>query len=81
MKALVDNIREHGLKREDTRDLTKLFREKESKAKRPKHYIFNYRPKEDRSFSVRIEFKKESVNRQEIIKVLEDLLEKLRSPK
>ena len=81
MKALVDNIREHGLKREDTRDLTKLFREKESKTKRPKHYIFNYRPKEDRSFSVRIEFKKESVNRQEIIKVLEDLLEKLKSPK
>ena len=80
MKALVESIKERGLKREDTRDLTKLFKDKEAgKAARPKHYIFNYRPKDDRSFSVKIEFKKESVNRQEIIKVLEDLLSKLKS--
>lgn len=80
MKALVDSIKERGLKREDTRDLTKLFKDKEAgRSTRPKRYIFNYRPKDDRSFSVKIEFKKESVNRQEIIKVLEDLLTKLKS--
>ncbi len=56
-----------------------MFKEKESGKSRPKHYIFNYKPKEDRSFSLRIEFKKEAVNRQEIIKVLEDLLSKLKT--
>jgi len=80
MKALVESIKDLGLKREDTRDLTKMFKDKESgKPARPKHYIFNYRPKDDRSFSVKIEFRKESVNRQEIIKVLEELLSKLKS--
>ena len=79
MKALIDGIKDHNLKRVDTRDLSKMFKEKESGKSRPKHYIFNYKPKEDRSFSLRIEFRKEAVNRQEIIKVLEDLLSKLKT--
>lgn len=81
MKALIESIKSQGLKREDTRDLTKMFKEREAgKTAKAKHYIFNYRPKEDRSYSVRIEFKKEAVNRQEIIKVLEELIIKLKSP-
>jgi len=80
MKSLIESIKAQGLKREDTRDLTKLFKEREgAKSSKPKRYIFNYRPKEDRSYNVRIEFKKESVNRQEIIKVLEELIAKLKS--
>ncbi|MCX6563339.1 MAG: ParB/RepB/Spo0J family partition protein [Candidatus Aminicenantes bacterium] len=79
MKGLIDKIQERGLKREDTRDLTKLFKGKEQGKKKPKSYIFNYSPKEDRSYSVRIEFKKESVSRQEIIRVLEDLIDKLKA--
>ena len=79
MKGLIDKIQERGLKREDTRDLTKLFKGKEQGKKKPKSYTFNYSPKEDRSYSVRIEFKKESVSRQEIIRVLEDLIDKLKA--
>lgn len=83
MKRIMEAIHERGLKREDTRDLTKLFKEKE-KGKEPekktKHYIFSYSPKENRSYSIRIEFKKETVSRQEIIKALEDLLDKLKLP-
>lgn len=82
MKALIDNIKDNNLKRADTRDLSKLFKEKEAgKIAKPKHYVFSYRPKEDRSFSLKIEFKKEAVNRQEIIKVLEDLISKLKLTK
>jgi ParB family chromosome partitioning protein len=78
MKTIIENIKERGLKREDTRDLTKLLKGKELEKKKPKHYVFNYSPKDDKSYSVRIEFKKESVSRQEIISILEDLLAKLK---
>ena len=78
MKGMIDKIQERGLKREETRDLTKLIKGKEQGKKRPKHYIFNYSPKEDRSYSLRIEFKKEAVSRQEIVRVLEDLLNRLK---
>jgi ParB family chromosome partitioning protein len=79
MRALIEKIRERGLKREDTRDLTKLFKGKESGSKKIKHYVFHYSPKEDRTFNLRIDFKKETVNRQEIIRILEDLLSKLKT--
>lgn len=79
MAAMIERIKEGGLKREDTRDLGKILKGKEQTKKKTKHYIFNYSPKEDRSFSIRIEFKKESVSRQEIIRILEDLISKLKS--
>lgn len=78
MQALLKQIQERGLRREDTRDLTKEMKGKDGSAK-PKHYIFHYRPKDDRSYQVRIEFKKDTVSRSEIIKVLEDLISKLKS--
>ena len=82
MKTLVSEIKEHGLRREDTRDLTKALKGKdgEAEAKRPKHYVFHYRPKEDKTYQIKIEFKKETVSRTEIIRILEDLLNKLKSP-
>jgi ParB family chromosome partitioning protein len=81
MRRVIEAIHERGLKREDTRDLTKLFKEGENpkeSGKKPRHYIFHYRPKENRAYSIRIEFKKETVSRQEIIKALEELLAKLK---
>ncbi len=78
MRALIQKIKERGLKREDTRDLTKLFKGKESPIKKIRHYVFNYSPKEDKTYNLRIEFKKETVSRLEIIRVLEDLLSKLK---
>ena len=79
MASMVDRIRSGDLKRADTRDLTKLFKGKNQDQDRPKHYIFKYSPKEDSSFNIRIEFKKESVGKQEIIRVLEELLAKLKN--
>lgn len=78
MQALLKQIHDRGLRREDTRDLTKEMKGKDGAAK-TKHYIFNYRPKDDRSYQVRIEFKKETVSRTEIIRILEDLITKLKS--
>ena len=78
MMRVAESIVERGLKREDTRDLTKHIKGKDGEAKKPKYYVFHYAPKDDRSYSLKIEFKKESVNRAEIIRVLEDLLSKLK---
>jgi ParB family chromosome partitioning protein len=78
MARLVDNIIEKGLTRTDTRDLTKLFKEKEDKV-RPKNYIFNYISKDTKSYKLRIEFKKEVVSRQELIKILQDIINHLKS--
>jgi ParB family chromosome partitioning protein len=79
MKRVVEDIKERGLKREDTRDLTKFFKQKDTKTTKQKYYVFNYHPKEDKTCSIRIEFKKETVSRQEIIRVIEDLLAKLKT--
>ena len=81
MQEAVENIKAHGLKREDTRDLTRLLKGKENAAAvgRPKHYVFHYSPREDKTYRIRIDFKKETVSRSEIIRVLEDLLAKLKS--
>jgi ParB family chromosome partitioning protein len=80
MKTLITQIKERGLRREDTRDLTRVMKGKGGEdAKPPKHYVFHYRPKEDKTYQIKIEFKKETVSRTEIIRILEDLLAKLKS--
>lgn len=80
MRQLIETIHERGLKREDTRDLTKLLKDTpKEEGKKLRHYIFHYSPKETRAYSIRIEFKKETVSRQEIVKALEELLAKLKT--
>jgi ParB family chromosome partitioning protein len=76
MLSLVHAIVERDLKREDTRDLTKKIKGKpEGKFKR---YVYNYQPEGDDYCRLRIEFRKETVKKSEIIRLLEDLLKKLR---
>jgi hypothetical protein len=58
--------------------LTKELKKREEKAGRPKRYVYNYAPSDGDTFKVRIEFKKASVGKDEIIKILEEMLEKLR---
>jgi len=79
MAKLVDQIIERRLTRTDTRDLTKLFKEKEElERQKPKYFVFNYVPKDNKNFKLRIEFKKQVVTRQELISILEEILENLK---
>jgi ParB family chromosome partitioning protein len=78
MQRLINEIRERGLKRADTRDLTKEFKKKEGKAAKPRRFVYNYAPPDSDKFKVRIEFKKTSVSKDEIVRILEELIEKLR---
>jgi len=78
MERLINEIRERGLKRADTRDLTKEFKKKEGKAGKPRRFVYNYAPLDSDKYKIRIEFKKSSVSKDEIVTILEELIEKLR---
>ncbi|MDD8019621.1 MAG: ParB/RepB/Spo0J family partition protein [Acidobacteriota bacterium] len=78
MSRAVEQIIEKRLSRSDTRDLTKLFKEKEEHEK-TKPYVFNYVPPDNKAFKLRIEFKKQIVTRQELISILEEVIQKLKS--
>ncbi len=75
MIKLISEIKERDLKREDTRELSKKLK---GKIKKIKHFVYNYSPKQD-LYRLRIEFKKTSVTRDEIIQILEDVIQKLKT--
>lgn len=82
MAILIDQIIERRLTRSDTRDLTRFFKEKqkpELDKKRQKLFVYNYVPEDNKNFRLRIEFKKQVVTRQEIIRILEEILQKLKA--
>ncbi|MDD8014434.1 MAG: ParB/RepB/Spo0J family partition protein [Acidobacteriota bacterium] len=75
MMRLVQQILERRLTREDTRDLTKLLK---GKSKKQKYYVYNYSPRDNDKFRLRLEFKKQTVSKTEIIEILEDVILKLK---
>ena len=74
MFRLIKEIKKRELKREDTRDLSKMIKGKEKKIDK---YVYKYEEK-DKSFKLKIEFKQQRVTKDEIVKVLEKLIEKLK---
>jgi len=74
MYRLIKEIKKRELKREDTRDLSKLIKGKEKKIDK---YVYKYE-EEDKSFKIQIEFKKQRVTKDEIVRILEKLIEKLK---
>ncbi len=76
MVRLIKAISERELRREDTRDLSKKIKGKSEE--RAKRYVYNYQPEGDEYCRLRIEFRKQTVNKKEIIRILEDLIVKLK---
>lgn len=74
MFSLAEQIHARELRREDTRDLSKHIKGTE---KRPRHFIYSYKPMGGESYKLRIEFKKVEVKKEEIIKILEEVLNNL----
>ncbi len=74
MYRLITEIKKRELKREDTRDLSKMIKGKEKKIDR---YVYKYEEK-DKSFKIKIEFKQQRVTKDEIVQILEKLIEKLK---
>jgi len=75
MQQLIQQIKERDLKREDTRELSKKMKGSDVKIKR---YVYNYRGKDTDFYKLRIEFKKQNVNKSDIIRILEEILKKLK---
>jgi ParB family chromosome partitioning protein len=76
MEQLINAIKERELRREDTRKLSKEI--KGEKRKTVKRYVYNYEPEGKKECRVRIEFRKQRVRKEEIIKILEMMLKKLK---
>jgi ParB family chromosome partitioning protein len=76
MERLIHEITERGLRREDTRELSKRLK---GKIKTTKPFIFTYTPQPNDQYHLRIEFKKHTVSREEVIEVLEEIIARLRS--
>jgi len=76
MERLIEEIAARGLRREDTRELSKKFK---GKQKTTKPYVFSYAPPHSDSYHLRIEFKKHNITKDEIIRVLEETLARLKA--
>jgi len=74
MYRLIMEIKKRELKREDTRDLSKMIKGKEKKIDK---YVYKYEEK-DKSFKLKIEFKQQRVTKDEIVQILEKLIKKLK---
>ncbi len=74
MEKLINQIKERGLKREETRELAKKIK---GKVKKLKPFVFRYKPK-DKRFSLKIEFRQETVEKDELIKTLEEIIDKIK---
>lgn len=75
MIKLARHIADRRLTREDTRDLAKYLK---GKTKKLKYYVYNFVPEDTDRFRLRLEFKKQTVSKQEIIDVLQETIEKIR---
>lgn len=76
MKSLISEITQRNLKREDTRDLSRKIKDKAKN--KEKKYVYNYKPKDSDDYRLKIEFKDKNVKKEDIIKILEDVLNKLK---
>lgn len=76
MQKLAKQIAERHLTREDTRDLAKYLK---GKTKKIKFYVYNFVPEDTDKYRLRLEFKKQTISKQEIIQILEEIIEKLKS--
>jgi ParB family chromosome partitioning protein len=75
MEELIRIIRERDLKREDTRDLSKKMM---GKAKKSRLFVYNYRPK-GAEYRMRLEFKNQDISKEDIIRILEEIIKNLKT--
>ena len=76
MLKFARQIVERRLTREDTRDLSKLIK---GKVKKPKFYVYNYISEGTNKYKLRLELKKQTMSRQEIIEILQEIIENLKA--
>lgn len=78
MAALIEQLRREGATRQNARALTRREKPAPARRGRPRNFVFRFQPRE-RSFALSLQFRKGSVEKSEIIRTLERILEELRS--
>jgi ParB family chromosome partitioning protein len=73
MAAMIHEIKESGLTRDDVRRMKDKEKQPPS---RPRGFQFHFRPP-DKRFSMNIRFRRSEVSKPEIIQALKDLIEQL----
>jgi hypothetical protein len=76
MAALVERLGREGATRVEARRLARKEDGRRGRG-RPKHFVFHFKPKGS-DFSFNLEFKRPQVEREEIIRTLEGILDSLR---
>ncbi len=74
MVKFAHDIAERRLTREDTRDLAKYLK---GKTKKLKYYVYNFVPEDTDRYRLRLEFKKQTISKQEIIAVLQEIIDQI----
>lgn len=77
MENLIEKIKDEGLTRDDAR---KFKKDQLNPAAKPKRFIFAYQP-EDKRFSLNIRFNREDIEREDLIKVLNEIIKELSKDK
>jgi ParB family chromosome partitioning protein len=80
MAALIEQLGRDGATRQKARALVRKDKEKQAAGRRgrPRSFVFRYQPRE-KSFALSLQFRKGTVERSEIIRTLEQILEELRA--
>jgi ParB family chromosome partitioning protein len=77
MEELIHIIQERDLKREDTRELSKRMM---GKTKRRRMFVYNYKPI-GAEYRMKLEFKNQDISKDDIIRILEEIIKNLKSKK
>jgi ParB family transcriptional regulator, chromosome partitioning protein len=75
MLKLAREIVDRRLTREDTRDLAKYLK---GKTRKQKYYVYNFVPEDTDKFRLRLELKKQTISKQEIISILQEIIDQIR---
>ena len=75
MAAMIEEISLAGLTRDDVR---KLKQDEKKRPGRPRGFVFNFRPP-DNKYSLNLKFRKSEISKDEIITTLRELIERLAS--
>jgi len=78
MVALIEELARQGATRQKARALARKDKLTPARRGRPRHFVFRYQPRE-RTFALSLQFRKGSVEKSEIIRTLEQILDELRS--
>jgi len=78
MAALIEQLGKEGATRQKARALVRKEKPGTVRRGRPRNFVFRYQPRE-RSFALSLQFRKGTVEKAEIIRTLERILEELRS--